>query len=67
MDHHIVFWTMSRREADVTDAELARLQDQEDRGEVYLEFIDGDRLPLVWDHATSHWRTSRAASHPVAA
>lgn len=67
MGHHIVFWKMSRREADVSDAELATLQAEEDRGEVYLEFLDGDRLPLVWDHEANHWRTTRAVSHPAAA
>ena len=67
MDHHIVYWKMSRREADVTNAQLAELQAEEDRGEIYIEFIDGHRLPLVWDHRTSHWLTARAASHQVAA
>lgn len=67
MDHHIVYWKMSRREADVTDAQLVVLQAEEDRGEIYIEFLDGRRLPLVWDHETSHCRTTRAALHRAAA
>jgi hypothetical protein len=67
MAHHIVYWKMARRELDVTDAELRRLQAEEDRDEIYIEYIDGRRLPLVWDHETGHWRTTRAATHPVAA
>jgi hypothetical protein len=67
MDHHIVYWKLARREADVTDAQLAALQTEEDRGELYIEFLDGRRLPLVWEHEASHWRTIRAMPHPAAA
>ena len=67
MDHHIVYWRLGRRESDVTDAQLAALQAEEDRGNLYIEFIDGRRLPLVWDHETSHWRTIRAMAQRAAA
>ena len=45
MRHHIVYWKMARREVDVDDAELAELREQEQRGELYVEFMDGRRLP----------------------
>ena len=68
MDHHIVYWKLARREFDVTDTELRQLQTEEDRDEIYIEYLDGRRLPLTWDHETGHWRTARAAAaEPVAA
>jgi hypothetical protein len=67
MVHHIVYWKLARRELDVTGTQLAALEAQEDRGELYIEFIDGRRQPLVWDHGTSHWLTTRSMTQPVAA
>ena len=55
MRHHIVYWKMAKREADVGDAELAALREQERRGELYIEFLDGMRLPLTWDHSDHRW------------
>jgi hypothetical protein len=55
MRHHIVYWKMARREVDVDDAELAELREQEQRGELYVEFMDGRRLPLAWDHDAGRW------------
>ena len=67
MTHHIVYWKLGRREADVGDAALRRLEAEEDRGELYIEFRDGLRLPLMWDHATGHWLTTRDLRHAAAA
>jgi hypothetical protein len=55
MRHHIVYWRMAKREADVDDAELALLREQERRGEVYIEFLDEMRLPLTWSPAGHRW------------
>ncbi len=55
MRHHIVYWRMAKRETDVDDAELALLREQERRGEVYIEFLDGIRLPLTWSPAGHRW------------
>lgn len=55
MRHHIVYWKMAKREADVGDAELAALREQERRGELYIEFLDGMRLPLTWDPSHHRW------------
>ncbi len=67
MYHHVTYWKMSKREVDVTDARLAELQAEEDRGEIYIELLDGHRLPLTWDHESSHWLTTRARTQPAAA
>ena len=55
MCHHIVYWRMAKREVDVDDTELALLREQERRGEVYIEFLDGLRLPHRWDHEEHRW------------
>jgi hypothetical protein len=55
MLHHIVYWKMAKREIDVDDVELTELRQQERLGEVYVEFLDGQRLPLIWDHDLSDW------------
>jgi hypothetical protein len=55
MRHHVVYWNMARREVDVDDAELESLREQEGRRDVYIEFLDGDRLPLSWDPRTGLW------------
>jgi hypothetical protein len=55
MRHHIVYWKMARREVDVDDAELALLRRQERRGTIYIEFLDGVRLPLSWDPDGHRW------------
>jgi hypothetical protein len=67
MGHHIVYWKMARREADVTNPELAALRIAEDRGEVYIEFLDEVRLPLTWDHEARRWRAVRPESQLAAA
>ena len=69
MRHHIVYWKMARREVDVDDAELAELQRDERLHEVYIEFLDGERLPLSWDMRTGHWdaKQTSAAAHAHAA
>jgi hypothetical protein len=54
MRHHIIYWKMSRREADVDDVQLAALREEERLGDVYIEFLDGERLPLTWDHEARH-------------
>lgn len=53
MLHHIVYWEVARREVDVDNAELSELRQQERRGEVYIGSLDGERLPLIWDHDLS--------------
>jgi len=55
MTHHVVYWKVARREAGVTEAELASLRVQERRREVYIEFLDGRRMPHVWDVRTGRW------------
>jgi hypothetical protein len=55
MRHHIVYWKMSRREADVDERQLAAFRERERLGEIYIEFLDGERLPLTWDHEARHW------------
>ena len=67
MYHHIVYWKMARRELDVTDAQLARLEIEDDRGEIYIEFLDGCRVPQVWDRMTGRRRPRRAQAQPSAA
>ena len=66
MRHHIVYWKMARREVDLDDAELAELQRDERLHEVYIEFLDGERLPLSWDVRSGRWaakQTSAAHAH----
>lgn len=53
MFHHIVYWEVARQEVDVDNAELSELRQQERRGEVYIGSLDGERLPLIWDHDLS--------------
>jgi hypothetical protein len=55
MKHHVTYWRMAKRQADVDDAELAVLLDQEARGETYVEFLDGRRRSLTWDDARHRW------------
>jgi hypothetical protein len=55
MQHHIVYWKMARREVDVDDAELAEFRALERLGELYVEFLDGRRLPLAWDPDIGRW------------
>ena len=66
MRHHIVYWKMIRREADVDDIELEDLRRAEGRHEVYIEFLDGERLPLHWDVRTGHWDPVRVAAREAA-
>lgn len=67
MRHHIVYWKMVRREADVDDAALEAMLEEERRGEVYIEYLDGRRRPLAWDHAAHHWIVSTPEEVTVAA
>ena len=67
MLHHIVYWKMAKREVDVDDAELSELRGQERLGEVYVEFLDGQRLPLIWDHDLSDWVASSMERETVTA
>lgn len=67
MRHHIVYWKMAKREADVGDAELAELRERERRGEIYIEFLDGVRLPLTWDHEHHRWDARPRGRELVAA
>ena len=65
--HHIVYWEVARREVDVDNAALAELRQQERRGEVYIELLDGLRLPLIWDHNLSEWVSAAPERHLVTA
>ncbi len=67
MRHHIVYWKMAKREADVGDGELAELRELERRGEVYVEFLDGIRQPLRWDHGGHRWVATQPERELVAA
>ena len=67
MRHHVVYWKMARREVDVDDAELGRLQQDERLHEVYIEFLDGERLPLRWDVTTGRWDAQAPFRQAVAA
>jgi hypothetical protein len=55
MRHHVIYWKMARREADVDDDDLAVLMRQEERGEVYVEFLDGRRRVLRWNDDLHRW------------
>lgn len=59
MMHHVIFWQMAKREADVDDVELAALLHQEERGEGYVEFLDGERRQLIWDADRHRWVAPR--------
>jgi len=67
MLHHIVYWKMAKREMDVDNTELSELREQERRGDVYIEFLDGDRLPMIWDHDLSDWVASAMERRTTAA
>lgn len=67
MRHHVVYWKMARREADVDDVELASLREQERRRELYIEFLNGERRPLDWDARTGRWHVARPVPEPAAA
>ena len=67
MRHHIVYWRMAKREVDVDDTELALLREQERRGEVYIEFLDGIRLPHRWDAQEHRWIDGALERAPAAA
>jgi hypothetical protein len=59
MDHHVIYWRLARREDDVDDAALTDLLHLEERGEAYVEFLDGRRRRLVWDHDRNRWMGPR--------
>jgi hypothetical protein len=64
MLHHVIYWRMARREADVDDSELAALLHLEQRNEAYVEFLDGRRRTLTWDDDRHRWiaENQRAAA-----
>ena len=66
MMHHVIFWQMARREADVDDAELATLLQKEQRGEAYVEFLDGTRRRLIWDEDRHRWAAPRPSQNAAA-
>jgi hypothetical protein len=66
MLHHVIYWRMARREADVDDAKLAELLQLELRGEAYVEFLDGRRRPLTWDDERHRWVATRTDEHVAA-
>jgi hypothetical protein len=66
MTHHIVYWQMTKREVDVDDAELSELRLQERVGDLYIEFLDGQRLPLIWDHELSNWVAAKERASAAA-
>ena len=66
MLHHVVYWKMAKREVDVDDAQLSELRRQERLGELYVEFLDGQRLPLIWDHDLSSWVAAKERSAAAA-
>ena len=63
MRHHVIFWRMAKREADVDDAELAALLHEEERGEVYVEFLDGRRRALALGDDRHRWVAARSDEH----
>ena len=40
---------------EVDDDELCDLRQHERAGELYIESMDGQRMPRIWDHALSDW------------
>lgn len=66
MLHHVIYWHMARREADVDDAKLAALLHLERRGETYVEFLDGRRRPLTWDDDHHRWIPTRVDTDTAA-
>jgi hypothetical protein len=55
MTHHVVYWRLAKREADVDDAQLRALLGRESRSEVYVEFADGRRLRHPVDDGDHRW------------
>jgi hypothetical protein len=66
MHHHVIYWRMARREADVDEAELATLLHLERRSEAYVEFLDGRRRPLIWDDDRHRWVATGMDEHAAA-
>jgi hypothetical protein len=66
MLHHVIYWRMARREADVDDSELAELLQLERRSEGYVEFVDGRRRPLTWDDDRHRWVATKMDEHAAA-
>jgi hypothetical protein len=66
MLHHVIYWRMARREADVDDAELAELLQLERRSETYVEFLDGRRRRLTWDNDRHRWVAKGMDEHAAA-
>ena len=62
MQHHVIYWAFGKREADVDDEELVALRRRQDRGEIYLEFVDGDLRRLTWDGERHRWVPSSGGS-----
>ena len=51
---------------DVDDGELSELRLQERVGDLYIEFLDGQRLPLIWDHELSSWVAAKERASAAA-
>jgi len=66
MTHHVIFWRMAKREADVDAAVLDALLREEERGEAYVEFLDGQRRPLTWDDDRHRWIAPPRPERPAA-
>jgi hypothetical protein len=66
MNHHIVYWEMVKREVDVDDAALSELRLQERVGDLYIAFLDGQRLPMIWDHELSSWVAAKERASAAA-
>lgn len=55
MTHHVIYWQIGKRQADVADRELRELLDREAHSEVYVEVVDGRRLRHTWDDDQHRW------------
>ena len=66
MRHHVIYWQMARFEADVDDAALTGLLRLEERGEAYVEYLDGRRRALTWDDDHRRWVAAREDEYAAA-
>jgi hypothetical protein len=55
MTHHVIYWRLAKREADLDDEELRALLGRESRSEVYVEFADDRRLRHPVDDDDHRW------------
>jgi hypothetical protein len=66
MQHHVIYRRMAKREADVDDSHLCELLHEEERGETFVEFLDGRRRPLTWDADRHGWLAAETLAQPAA-